>query len=56
MTCRGAIPAKENLKRRKILVADTYDHCNEALESVTHTLWECPELTQIWNATLLVKP
>jgi len=30
---------------------DTCDHCNEAPESVTHALWGCLELTQIWNAT-----
>ena len=39
------IPVKVNLKKQKILLSDTCDHCNRALESVLHALWDCPEIS-----------
>lgn len=43
-SCRRALPVKENLKKREILMPGTYDHCNEDLENLVHALWDCPEL------------
>lgn len=48
--CREAILVKKKLKRRKILTEGICDHCKLSLESVSHALWECPELLCIWNS------
>nr|POF21965.1 hypothetical protein CFP56_67091 [Quercus suber] len=48
--CRDAIPVKRNLQRRKILKDDICEHCRSAPETTYHALWECPKISEVWEA------
>ena len=50
--CRNAIPVKRNLRKRKILTDDVCEHCHSALETTYHALWECPKISEVWEAIL----
>lgn len=47
--CRDALPTKTNLRKRMILTSDVCDHCNRKSENITHALWNCSELNQLWE-------
>ena len=44
------MPAKVSLRKRMILTFDICDHYNREPKSILHTLWDCTELAQIWEA------
>ena len=50
---REAIPVKKNLVARKVLSEDICDHCQVATEDVHHALWDCHELSALWEANSL---
>nr|POF16846.1 hypothetical protein CFP56_17415 [Quercus suber] len=49
--CKEAIPAKHNLRRRKILNEDRCEQCGVEAETVAHALWNCSLLDEIWDST-----
>ena len=49
--CKEAIPAKHNLLKRKILNEDRCEQCGVEFEPVTHALWNCSTLDEIWDNT-----
>ena len=49
-SCHNSIPVKQNLKRRHILHDDVCELCKCESESVIHALWECSQLTQVWES------
>lgn len=44
------VPVKKNLKNRQILPDDICNHCKQSPKSILHALWECPELSCIWDS------
>ena len=50
---REAIPVKKNLVARKVLSEEVCDHCHVATEDVHHALWECHELSALWESNAL---
>ena len=50
---REAIPVKKNLVARKVLSEDICNHCQVATEDVHHALWDCHELSALWEANSL---
>lgn len=55
-SCRDAILVKKNLKKCKILLDDSCDHCNITSESVLHAFWECPEISMAWDCSIISIP
>ena len=49
-SCLNAIPAKRNLWRRKISPDVICEHCKMCSETVSHALWECSKLLNIWDS------
>ena len=49
-SCRDDVPVKKNLKNRQILPDDICNHCKQSPKSILHALWECPELSSIWDS------
>nr|POE77153.1 putative ribonuclease h protein [Quercus suber] len=47
---RDSLPTRANLKRRKLLNADSCTHCNLDKETSLHAIWSCPDLKSIWRA------
>ena len=50
---REAIPVKKNLVARRVIAEDVCCHCQVAIEDVHHALWDCQELSAIWEANSL---
>ena len=50
---REAIPVKKNLVARRVIAEDVCCHCQVATEDVHHALWDCQELSAIWEANSL---
>lgn len=46
--CQNILPTCENLFRRKMVLDDYCERCNQALESVLHVLWECGAAQDVW--------
>ena len=44
---------KKNLVRKKVIAEDVCCKCNLEAEDGYHALWDCPELTAIWEADTL---
>nr|POE63869.1 putative ribonuclease h protein [Quercus suber] len=44
------ILVKKNLVACKVLAEDVCDHCHVATEDVHHALWDCQELSAMWEA------
>ena len=38
------------MQNRQILQDDSYDHCQHVPETVLHAIWECPNLSLIWDS------
>lgn len=53
--CRDSLRVKSNLLKQKIIQSDCCDHCKSALESVLHTLWEYPSISQVWSSLSVFK-
>ena len=51
--CKEALPVKTNLVRRKVLAEDICCHCNLKAEDGVHVLWDCANLSAIWEADTL---
>ena len=51
--CKEALPVKTNLVRRKVLVEDICCHCNLKAADGYHVLWDCVELSAIWEVDTL---
>ena len=51
--CKEALPIKSNLVRRKVLSEDLYCHCNLKAKDGLHALWDCANLSAIWEADSL---
>lgn len=51
--CKEILPAKENLKRRKIIVDSRYDSCQAHEESSGHLFWGCYHAQEIWAISKL---
>ena len=52
-TCREAILVKQSRwKKKKILTNDVCEHCHSSPETICHALWECPKITEVWEAIL----
>ena len=49
-SCRDAIPVKKNLMWRKILSEDNCEQCKQPSKNFLHALWECSELSGLWNS------
>ena len=49
-SCHNAIPVKQNLKRRHILYEDVCELCKLESKSVVHALWDCSQLSQVWDS------
>ena len=47
--CKEAIPTKQNLMKRRILLEDKCEQCGVEAETVFHALWECAMLDDIWD-------
>lgn len=47
--CHNIILTRENLYERKISVQMLCPICNLEIESVIHTLWECPATNDVWG-------
>ena len=47
--CSDALPTKSNLLKRKILEKDTCQFCAKEPENISHALWECELLHQVWQ-------
>ena len=46
-----AIPTLLNLWKRKVVASATCPRCLSACEDTIHSLWSCPALRVIWDAT-----
>ena len=51
--CKEALPVKSNLVRRKVLSEDLCCHYNLKAEDGLHALWDCANLSAIWEADSL---
>ena len=51
--CKEALPIKTNLVCRKVLTEDICCHCNLKAEDRLHALWDCANLSAIWEADTL---
>ncbi|KAL0003155.1 hypothetical protein SO802_016936 [Lithocarpus litseifolius] len=51
--CKEVLPVKANLVRRKVLAEDICCHCHLKAEDGLHALWDCAELSTIWEADTL---
>ena len=47
--CSDALPPKSNLVKRRILEEDTCQFCAKEPETISHALWECELLHQVWS-------
>lgn len=47
--CKNSIPSKQNLVRRKVILDDICDQCQQAAEDTLHVVWSCPRLSPIWD-------
>jgi hypothetical protein len=47
--CKGILPTKDNLKRRKVVQDDLCLICHTEEETVAHILWECPSSKDVWG-------
>ena len=47
--CKEVVPAKHNLLKRKILMADKCEQCGVESEMAIHAFWECAMLDKIWE-------
>ena len=50
---KEAIPVKKNLVAHKVLSEDVCDHYHSATEDVHHALWDCHELSALWESNAL---
>ncbi|KAK7852545.1 hypothetical protein CFP56_038612 [Quercus suber] len=50
--CKDAVPSKQNLMRRKILMEGKCEQCGVESEMAIHAVWECATLNEIWEAVL----
>ena len=51
--CREALPVKTNLVRRRVIEEDVCSHCNLKAEDGFHALWDCFELSAIWETNIM---
>ena len=51
--CREALPVKMNLVRRRVIEEDVCCHCNLKAEDGFHALWDCSELSAIWETKIM---
>ena len=49
-SCRNAIPTKTNLVRKCVIDESKCTQCHNHQEDVLHTLWYCPNLSQVWDS------
>lgn len=47
--CSNALPTKTNLVKQKILEEDVCQFYAKEPETISHALWECELLHQVWN-------
>ena len=47
--CSNALPVKLNLVKRKFLEEDVCQVCNKESETISHALWECEVLQEVWS-------
>ena len=47
--CKEAIPTKQNLMKRRILLEDKCEQCRVEAKTIFHALWECAMLDDIWD-------
>ena len=50
---KEALPVKKNLVRRKVLEEDMCSHCKLKAEDGYRALWDCPELSAIWETDVM---
>ena len=50
---REVIPVKKNLVARRFIAEDVCCHCQVATKDVHHALWDCQELSAIWEVDSL---
>nr|XP_023884545.1 uncharacterized protein LOC111996780 [Quercus suber] len=51
--CKEALPVKKNLVRRRVLDEDVCCHCKLKAEDGYHALWDCSELSTIWETDVM---
>ena len=51
--CREALPVKMNLVCRRVIEEDVCSHCNLKAEDGFHSLWDCSELSAIWETDIM---
>ena len=51
--CKEALPVKKNLVRRKVLEEDVCCHYKLKAEDGYHALWDCSELSAIWETDVM---
>ena len=51
--CKEALTVKKNLVRRRVIDKDVCCHCNLKAEDGYHALWDCSELSAIWEADMM---
>ena len=51
--CKEALPVKKNLVRRRVLEEDVCCHCKLKAEDGYHALWDCSELSAIWETDVM---
>jgi len=49
--CREALPTKRNLMKRKVILEDMCEICNEASETTRHVLWSCSKAQEVWGCS-----
>jgi hypothetical protein len=48
-TCKQGLPTMEILQRRGLNVNPSCPRCNEGAESISHAIWECSKIREIWR-------
>ena len=51
--CNDILPTKCNLVRRKIINDDKCHICSREVESITHALWGCAAVQDVWAGSIL---
>ena len=51
--CKEALTVKKNLVHRRVIDEDVCCHCNLKAEDGYHALWDCSELSAIWEANMM---
>jgi ribonuclease HI len=49
--CQDILPTRDNLFRRKVVDDPNCPICGREMETIYHTLWQCPSAQDIWSGS-----